>query len=164
MFYIFFALTIFLSLFVIWVGANLYAIFYLSHRAEVLLGRIMVLLQKRQSLINNVLNEIPVSNEDVIKIFYEIRELTKEVKEKGDLHEKLIIDRAIEEKIEAISGVSVEGLGVIPLLNELKTIFGDLLEHKERYNKVVLRLQELYKKMVIRRLIEWFHIKKMELL
>ncbi|GAB4431699.1 MAG: hypothetical protein OHK0040_01200 [bacterium] len=162
MFYIFFALTVLLSLFLVWIGANLYAIFYLTHRAEVIIGRILVLLQKKHGLINRFMNEIVIIDENQKKAAFEVREMERLIEGEKALGRQIILEDGVDLKLSLIAeALSEKSLGY-QTLTEIKKTATEIAEEKERYNRIVAKLEGLYKKKVIKNLITAFHIKTLE--
>lgn len=161
MFYLFFAIVILLSLFVVWIGSNIYAVFYLTHKAELVYGRLFLALAKKDELLNNLLNEINTKDDECRMVAFEIKTLRKEIESDKDIHIRLKKEDECNEKIvKLLEMLKREGFAAEKLC-AIEDVNGVIKREREAYNKVVGVLAKLYKKKVLSLLIRIFHIKKL---
>lgn len=127
-----------------------------------MLGRILVLLQKKQEVLNKFMNEITIVDEGCKTAAFEIRELKSLMEGEKALSRRLLLDRNIDEKIDLIKTSLSDNSPCYHMFNQITEITKDMLEQKEKYNKVILQLGKFYTKSVIRHLVKAFHIKVLE--
>ena len=144
-----------------WIGSNFYAIFYLSHKAEILFGELYVLLQKKQELLGAFINKLTSSSEAHRNIAFELRELKKQIETEKIVSKRLLIEKEIDNKLEELSKGLAQTDAVYQLLEEILKVKELISRCLENHNRVISKLELLYSKKLISKLVDVFHVKKL---
>ncbi len=158
MFYITFAFTVLIFCFIIWAVVNIYVVFELSHKASVIYGRLVVLLNKRQELIHQFVNKLSVTDDTQKEAALEIKESQRLLNSENDVAKKLVYDHEMEDKLAKFEHLFGEKNK--SLIQELKEARKSIVEELERYNRVALKLEKLYGKKMVVTLMNILHIKR----
>lgn len=150
-----------MACFIVWAGANFYAIFYLLHKAEVVSGELYVFLRKKQELLNSFINKFASDTENLRNIAFGIRELKKQIDGEKHIVTRLSKEREIDGLLDNLAKELNDKDEVYVTFVELIKTKDLILLQVEKYNRIVEKLEALCNKKVISHLVNIFHVKKM---
>lgn len=150
-----------MAYFIVWAGANFYAIFYLLHKAEVVSAEIYVFLRKKQELLNSFINKFAFDTENLRNIAFGIRDLKNQIDGEKHIATRLSKERQIDGLLDNLAKELNDQDEVYLTFVELIQTKDLIWRQVEKYNRIVEKLETLCSKKVISRLVNIFHVKKL---
>ncbi len=149
-----------MACFIVWAGANFYAIFYLLHKAEVVFGELYVFLLKKQELLNSFINKFASDTENLRNIAFGIRDVKNQIDGEKHIATRLSKEREIDGLLDNMAKELNDKDEVYLTFEELIKTKDLIWRQVEKYNRIVEKLETLCSKKVISYFVNIFHVKK----